>query len=884
MAEMPEGGTSVRKAVRVFISYSRKDTDAAEVLRQKLIDTGFDAYLDKHDIVKGEPWRERLRGLIESADAVVFLISPDSVASDICGWEVNEAELRAKRVFPVVIRPVADDLVPQRLQRLNYTFLDAPEKVEAEFPQLAAAIAEDAGWVREHTRLEEVALRWERAGKPNRLLLRGKDLKDAEGWRDARSPAAPDLSPLHVAFITTSRQAQGRRFATAAASALGVGAVVFAAIALVAILEANLRASQLAESRSLAAASRTQVARGDAELGVLLALAGLPGETAASSRPQSAEAEAALAFALAAYRDTAIVTAPSGRITDAAAARPGEALAGSDAGRLWTFDAITGAETRVLIEEGPAVRRVAASANGAIAAALEDGRILLWRANETEPTSLPPHSAPVVQLAFGADGASLLVVSETDFDKNPDADGRLQILPVASPAEPLLQLDGSFEVAVSPSGQLAAISASEEPVVIRRMSDASVVPGLGGPASYSNDPMAVSDDGRWLAFGDWQGVGQITDLQTHEAAAVGEGLGFRTNMNSAMSGDGIWAAFTARSGAVELWRRDTFGFKDDGDPQPGAPRTFAKDGVLEFKSSFDQQDMPEVAFSPAGKRVVFGLAGGDAALIDGLASFASYGAGDLTTTQISPARLEAAPRIVFPGEDRVMLISDKIVLTGFSPALPGLARLPDPPKGDDLDDIVDLYTRDPKNAGWALAAEGRLGEHPEWTEGEGLRADVSPLGDVLVHRIGSTQRLSRIDTQGKSVSSMAILPGGKEIAVGLSNRRLIVADIASGAVMRDFGTGMSPATTMYLDKANKRLIVFTFESQLHDSAFELPLVFPRCEALRREARGMMRRQMTPEERGLYSDAADARPALLSGYLSLRQSLTAWLPRNHGCGE
>ncbi|MGD1984183.1 MAG: toll/interleukin-1 receptor domain-containing protein [Chromatiaceae bacterium] len=92
----------VRTQTRVFISYSRRDLAVAQDLRDRLIDSDFDAYLDIHDIVKGEPWRERLRGLIERADIVLFLISPDSVASEICEWEINEAELDEKRLLPVV--------------------------------------------------------------------------------------------------------------------------------------------------------------------------------------------------------------------------------------------------------------------------------------------------------------------------------------------------------------------------------------------------------------------------------------------------------------------------------------------------------------------------------------------------------------------------------------------------------------------------------------------------------------------------------------------------------------------------------------------------------------------------------------------------------------
>ena len=48
-----------RVKIRVFISYSRNNLAFAERLRNHLIDDGFDAFLDAHDIAKGEPWQER---------------------------------------------------------------------------------------------------------------------------------------------------------------------------------------------------------------------------------------------------------------------------------------------------------------------------------------------------------------------------------------------------------------------------------------------------------------------------------------------------------------------------------------------------------------------------------------------------------------------------------------------------------------------------------------------------------------------------------------------------------------------------------------------------------------------------------------------------------
>jgi len=201
----------MRNQTHVFISYSRKDSEIARTLRDRLLDEQFDAYMDLYDIVKGEPWQARLRGLIERADTVLFLVSPESVASTICEWEINEAELREKRIFPVVVRatPTAD--IPQRLQRLNFTFLDDAGKWHSEFPLLLSALNQDVFWVREHTRLGELALRWDRAGQPNRLLLRGADLVAAEQWRDQRTPNAPQLSALHTDFLRRSRLGSQQR-------------------------------------------------------------------------------------------------------------------------------------------------------------------------------------------------------------------------------------------------------------------------------------------------------------------------------------------------------------------------------------------------------------------------------------------------------------------------------------------------------------------------------------------------------------------------------------------------------------------------------------------------------------------------------------------------
>ncbi|CAN0419300.1 unnamed protein product, partial [Phaeothamnion confervicola] len=48
-----------------------------------------------------ENWRERLSDLILEADTVIFVLSHEAARSEVCAWEVAEADRRSKRLLPV---------------------------------------------------------------------------------------------------------------------------------------------------------------------------------------------------------------------------------------------------------------------------------------------------------------------------------------------------------------------------------------------------------------------------------------------------------------------------------------------------------------------------------------------------------------------------------------------------------------------------------------------------------------------------------------------------------------------------------------------------------------------------------------------------------------
>ena len=194
---------------KVFISYSRRDSsEFAEELVTGLELAGFAPFLDRHDIAVGEEWEARLSRLIQQADTVVYVISPEAVKSERCGWEVDRALAQSKRIMPVIFKPVPKSEIPEQLRRRQFVRFDIGPGITKPLTQLANAVRQDIDWIREHTRLAELSGRWEARGRPTSLLLRADDVATTQLWADARKPDAPPITELMRTFIAASKEAE----------------------------------------------------------------------------------------------------------------------------------------------------------------------------------------------------------------------------------------------------------------------------------------------------------------------------------------------------------------------------------------------------------------------------------------------------------------------------------------------------------------------------------------------------------------------------------------------------------------------------------------------------------------------------------------------------
>jgi formylglycine-generating enzyme required for sulfatase activity len=205
--------------LKVFISYARRDSsDFAEELVAGLELAGFAPILDRHDIAAGEDWEARLRGLIQQADTIVFVVSPEAVKSERCAWEVDKAHGETKRVLPVIFKSVPDSDIPEGLRRLQFIRFDTGPGITRPLALLADALRQNIDWIREHTRLGELAQRWDARGRPESLTLRADDLVAAQSWADKRPASAPPITDSIRNFIAASRQAEEAYFAKSSAA------------------------------------------------------------------------------------------------------------------------------------------------------------------------------------------------------------------------------------------------------------------------------------------------------------------------------------------------------------------------------------------------------------------------------------------------------------------------------------------------------------------------------------------------------------------------------------------------------------------------------------------------------------------------------------------
>lgn len=124
----------------VFVSYSREDKVFVERLHAALLEAERDVWLDTVKIPPRADWRSELERGIEGAGVFAFVISPDSLASEICMHELQHALAHGKRIVLLLRREPQARGVPDALARRQWIFVRKCDDFDAAFKGIVSEI------------------------------------------------------------------------------------------------------------------------------------------------------------------------------------------------------------------------------------------------------------------------------------------------------------------------------------------------------------------------------------------------------------------------------------------------------------------------------------------------------------------------------------------------------------------------------------------------------------------------------------------------------------------------------------------------------------------------------------------------------------------------
>lgn len=224
----------------IFISYSRKDREFVKDLATALIDNSWRIWVDWENIPVATDWREEVHDGIRNAHTFLMVISPDSIISEPCRWELRKAQEYQKRIIPIVCRDKYNRELFRATGLASINYISCTRQpFEAALKTLLETLQTDLEDTKIYNRLLVRAHEWTERGRQEGLLMTAPELGDIRRWHQKRShyrrpdnkTTALPLLPLQEEYINASRKhIQTRRNTARVLTIFGMSLVSFLAI------------------------------------------------------------------------------------------------------------------------------------------------------------------------------------------------------------------------------------------------------------------------------------------------------------------------------------------------------------------------------------------------------------------------------------------------------------------------------------------------------------------------------------------------------------------------------------------------------------------------------------------------------------------------------
>ncbi|MEO0867969.1 MAG: TIR domain-containing protein [Cyanobacteria bacterium J06642_11] len=516
----------------VFISYSRKDEQFVQVLNQALANSKYDAWVDWENIPLTADWWEEIKAGIEGADTFIFVISPDSIASKVCGQEIDHAVENNKRLLPIVYREGFDkSLVRSALGKHNWLFFRDEDDFDTTFQLLVDALNTDLAHVKTHTQLLVKALEWQHKERNPDLLLRGSQLESILSWITANADKEPRLTQEQREYVAASsqtektsqeaeiqRQQQELHRQRRWLGLVGIAFVIASGLGILAfsqfrVAEARRQEVERREIETLATSAEAQLNSNQGLDGLVYGLQAARKLEQLNDVPLKTEYRviAALQQALRKAPERNRIVGHSDHVWYAALSPDEQYIVSSgrdNIANLWTLD---GKKVATFEGHTAPVSWVAISPdNQTFATASGDATIKLWNQAGELLKTLTKHDGSVRNVDFSPDGKQLVSASIDGTIKLWDVDGNLLTSSNAS--------DAVCHALFSPNGQSLLTSSCGPEAQLRKPSGEMITTLLGHTSAIRRG--VFSPDGQLIATASRTGVIKLWNPQGDELASI----------------------------------------------------------------------------------------------------------------------------------------------------------------------------------------------------------------------------------------------------------------------------------------------------------------------------------------------------------------------------